>query len=62
MSDAAVWIVLALVWVFAAAAGGALLALLVRRALPGLSFGRLWVYYAALLALGSAVFFAIGIR
>ena len=61
MSAAAVWIVLALVWVFAAAAGGALIALLVRRALPRLSFGRLWVYYAALLALGSAAFFAIGI-
>ena len=62
MNGATVWIVLGLAWVFAAAAGGALLALLVRRALPGLSFARLWVYYAALLALGSAAFFAIGIR
>jgi len=62
MSDAAVWVGLGLAWVLAAAGGGALLALLVRRAIPGLSFGKLWAFYAALLALGSAAFFAIGIR
>ena len=38
----------------------AVLALLVRRAIPGASFPRLWAFYAALLALGSAAFFAIG--
>ncbi len=62
MSVTAIWVVLGLVWAFSAAAGGALLALLVRRALPSLSFGKLWAFYAVLLALGSAALFAIGIR
>jgi len=61
MDGALIWVVLGLAWVMAAAGGGAVLALLVRRAMPGLSFRRLWAFYAALLALGSAAFFAIGI-
>lgn len=62
MSSAVLWAVLGVVWVGAAAVGGAVLALLVRRALPGSPFGKLWAFYAALLALGSAAFFATGVR
>lgn len=62
MSISAVYVVLAAFWVAAAAGGGALLALLARRMHPALPFGRLWAFYAALLGLGSAAFFVIGIR
>jgi len=60
MSSTLVWIAFGAGWVLAASGGGAVLALLVRRAIPGASFARLWAFYAALLALGSAAFFAIG--
>jgi hypothetical protein len=62
MGDGFVYLILGVGWIGAAAGGGAVLALLARRANPALRFRRLWAFYAALLGLGSGAFFVIGIR
>ena len=61
MSYTLAYAVLAVVWLGASVAAGALLALLARRMHPSLSFRRLWVFYSALLAIATAILFAIGV-
>ncbi|MBI4540319.1 MAG: hypothetical protein HY704_12520 [Gemmatimonadetes bacterium] len=48
------YLVLLLVWVVAAAATGAALALLAKRMHPTLSFRKLWVFYSTLMAVAVA--------
>ncbi|MFW6331321.1 MAG: hypothetical protein ACOC3J_06315 [Gemmatimonadota bacterium] len=50
---------LAAVWLGTALGGGALLALLAKRIHPSLSFRRLWIFYAVLLAAMVAAVLAI---
>ncbi len=59
MSFGWAWALLALLWVVASTAGGAVLAALARRMDAGLSFRRLWTFYTLLLALAAAAVFAI---
>lgn len=54
------WGIMAAVWLTCSLGGGALLARLALRMHPGLSFRRLWIFYATLLAVGTAVIMAIG--
>lgn len=56
-----VWLVLAGVWMGAAAASGLVLAVLARRIHPRLSLFRLWVFYSLLTALLVAVVLLVGI-
>lgn len=56
-----VYLFLASLWLALSLGGGALLALLARRIHPSLSFRKLWLFYAGLLGLGAAAFFAVGI-
>ena len=60
MVDLVVIIILALVWMTAAAGTGALLALLARRIHRGLSLVRLWFFYTVLMAVLAAVVLLIG--
>lgn len=58
--NGAVLLVLAAVWIAAAAGTGAVLALLAKRLHPSLSYRRLWIFYGLLMATISAVVLAIG--
>ncbi len=57
-----VYLTLALVWSVSAIAGGAALAALARRAQPGLSFRKLWIFFALLLAFAVAAYLGIAIH
>ena len=61
MTFTTAYLVLGVLWVAASVAGGAVLALLAKRAYPGLSMRRLWVFYSALLAFAVGAFFAVAV-
>jgi hypothetical protein len=61
MSIEIAYVFLAILWILLSLGGGALLALLATRSQPGLSFRKSWLFYTALLGLGAALLFAIGI-
>ena len=52
-------LVLSAVWMAASSGTGFLLALLARRVHPGLSLGKLWLFYTVLMAFLVAVVFLI---
>lgn len=60
MSGWAVLVALAAVWAAASAGTGAVLALIAKRMHPSLSFRRLWLFYALLMALLCALVLAVG--
>lgn len=61
MTMGTAYIILAVIWIVASLTGGALLALIAKRAHPALSTRKLWIFYSALLAFAVGAIFAIAL-